>query len=152
MKTVEQYLSSLRDRDVRLFVRGKRVLNPVDHPLIAPSVRTIAESYRLAEDPRYRPLVVAYSRFIDAEVNRFTHIFETQDDLLKKIEMQRVLGRLTGTCFQRCVGMDALSALYNVTFEMEQAGRAGAHARFVDYLKLVQREDLVLCGAMTDPK
>jgi 4-hydroxybutyryl-CoA dehydratase/vinylacetyl-CoA-Delta-isomerase len=153
MKNVEQYLTSLRDRKVRLFVRGKRVENPVDHPLIAPSVRTIAESYRLAEDPRYRPLVVARSRFIDAEVNRFTHIFETQDDLLKKIEMQRVLGRLTGTCFQRCVGMDALTALYNVTFEMEQAGAAArVHGRFVEYLKHVQREDLVLCGAMTDAK
>ncbi|NUQ76730.1 MAG: 4-hydroxybutyryl-CoA dehydratase [Polyangiaceae bacterium] len=152
MKTVEQYLASLRGRNVRLFVRGKRVENPVDHPLIAPSVRTIAESYRLAEDPQYRPLVVARSRFIDAEVNRFTHIFETPDDLLKKIEMQRVLGRLTGTCFQRCVGMDALSALFNVTFEMEQAGKAGVHGRFIEYLKHVQREDLVLCGAMTDPK
>ena len=108
MKTVEQYLASLRSRKIRLFVRGKQVENPVDHPLIAPSIRTIAESYRLAEDPRYRPLVVAYSRFIDADVNRFTHIFETPDDLMKKIQMQRVLGRLTGTCFQRCVVMDAL--------------------------------------------
>jgi len=26
--------------------------------------------------------------------------------------MQRRLGQLTGTCFQRCVGMDALNALY----------------------------------------
>lgn len=152
MKTVEQYLASLRSRKIRLFVRGKQVENPVDHPLIAPSIRTIAESYRLAEDPRYRPLVVAYSRFIDADVNRFTHIFETPDDLMKKIQMQRVLGRLTGTCFQRCVGMDALTSLYNVTFEMD--GRLGSayHPRLLDYLRHVQREDLVLCGAMTDAK
>jgi 4-hydroxybutyryl-CoA dehydratase/vinylacetyl-CoA-Delta-isomerase len=152
MKTVEEYLASLRSRRVRLFVRGKKIENPVDHPLIAPSVRTIAESYRLAADPVYRPLVVAHSRFIDADVNRFTHIFETQDDLLKKIQMQRVLGRLTGTCFQRCVGMDALTALYNVTFEMDRDAGSAYHARFLDFLKHVQREDLVLCGAMTDPK
>src|SRR5690242_9615061 len=108
MKTAEEYVASLRERNVRLFVRGKLVESPVDHPLIAPSVRTVAESYRLAEDPAHRDLVVARSRFIDADVNRFTHIFETREDLLKKIQMQRVLGRLTGTCFQRCVGMDAL--------------------------------------------
>lgn len=152
MKTAEEYVESLRRRSVRLFVRGKLVERPVDHPLIAPSVRTVAESYRLAEDPSTRDLVVARSRFIDAEVNRFTHIFETREDLLKKILMQRALGRLTGTCFQRCVGMDALTALYNVTFEMDAKEGTPYHGRFLDYLRRVQREDLVLCGAMTDPK
>jgi 4-hydroxybutyryl-CoA dehydratase/vinylacetyl-CoA-Delta-isomerase len=152
MKSVEEYLASLRSRSVRLFVRGKLVENPVDHPLIAPSVRTVAESYRLAADPAMRDLVVARSRFIDADVNRFTHIFETREDLLKKIQMQRVLGRLTGTCFQRCVGMDALTALFNVTFEMDAKEGSSYHGRFLDYLKHVQREDMVLCGAMTDPK
>lgn len=152
MKSVEEYLASLRSRSVRLFVRGKLVENPVDHPLIAPSVRTVAESYRLAADPAMRDLVVARSRFIDADVNRFTHIFETREDLLKKIQMQRVLGRLTGTCFQRCVGMDALTALFNVTFEMDAKEGSSYHGRFLDYLRHVQREDMVLCGAMTDPK
>jgi 4-hydroxybutyryl-CoA dehydratase / vinylacetyl-CoA-Delta-isomerase len=152
MKTAEEYVASLRERNVRLFVRGKLVENPVDHPLIAPSVRTVAESYRLAADPAYRDLVVARSRFIDADVNRFTHIFETREDLLKKIQMQRVLGRLTGTCFQRCVGMDALTALYNVTFEMDAKEGSSYHGRFLEYLRRVQREDMVLCGAMTDPK
>jgi 4-hydroxybutyryl-CoA dehydratase/vinylacetyl-CoA-Delta-isomerase len=152
MKSVEEYLASLRSRSVRLFVRGKLVENPVDHPLIAPSVRTVAESYRLAADPAHRDLVVARSRFIDADVNRFTHIFETREDLLKKIQMQRVLGRLTGTCFQRCVGMDALTALFNVTFEMDAKEGSSYHGRFLDYLRHVQREDMVLCGAMTDPK
>lgn len=152
MKTAEEYVASLRRRNVRLFVRGKQVEDPVDHPLIAPSVRAVAESYRLAEDPAFRDVVVARSRFIDADVNRFTHIFETREDLLKKIQMQRVLGRLTGTCFQRCVGMDALTALFNVTFEMDAKEGTTYHARFLDYLRLVQREDMVLCGAMTDPK
>ncbi|OLE64825.1 MAG: 4-hydroxybutyryl-CoA dehydratase, partial [Bacteroidetes bacterium 13_1_20CM_4_60_6] len=91
-------------------------------------------------------LFVAHSRFIDAPVNRFTHIFESPDDLMKKVQMQRVVGRFTGTCFQRCVGMDALNALYTTLHGMP------THARFVEFLKHVQREDLVLCGAMTDPK
>jgi 4-hydroxybutyryl-CoA dehydratase/vinylacetyl-CoA-Delta-isomerase len=161
MKTAEEYVASLRKRNVRLFVRGARVDEPVDHPMVAPSVRTVAESYRLAHDPAYRELFTAHSRFIDAPVNRFTHVFETREDLLRKIEMQRVLGRTTGTCFQRCVGMDALNALFNVTFEMDARRSAGEgslrdersyHARFLEYLKHAQREDLILCGAMTDPK
>ena len=152
MKTAEEYVASLRRRSIRLFVRGERVDNPVDHPLIAASVRTVAETYRLAHDPAHRDLVVAHSRFINGPVNRFTHIFEQPEDLLRKIEMQRTLGRLTGTCFQRCVGMDALNALYNVTFEMDAGGGSKYHPRFIEFLKHAQREDLILCGAMTDPK
>lgn len=154
MKTVEHYLDSLRARNVRLFIRGERIPNEdiVDHPLVAPSIRTIAESYRLANIPEWQELFTAHSRFINARVNRFTHIFEQPEDLLKKIKMQRVLGRITGTCFQRCVGMDALNALYNTTYEMQAADDSPYHARFVDYLKHAQSDDLILCGAMTDPK
>ena len=155
MKTAEEYVASLRARNVRLFIRGKKIEDPVDHPMVAPSVRTVAESYRLAHDPEHREVFTAHSTLVDATVNRFTHLFGTRDDLLKKLEMQRILGRLTGTCFQRCVGMDAVNALYNVTFEMDAklgAASPGYHARFVEYLKHVQRDDLVLCGAMTDPK
>jgi 4-hydroxybutyryl-CoA dehydratase/vinylacetyl-CoA-Delta-isomerase len=146
MKSVEQYLASLKSRTVRLFVRGELVTDPIEHPLVAPSVRTVAETYRLAGLPEHRELFTAHSRFIDAPVNRFTHIFESPEDLTKKVMMQRVVGRFTGTCFQRCVGMDALNALYTVLHG------GPYHARFVDFLRQVQREDLVLCGAMTDPK
>jgi 4-hydroxybutyryl-CoA dehydratase / vinylacetyl-CoA-Delta-isomerase len=152
MKTVEEYLTSLRQRQLSLFVRGERVADPVSHPLIAPSIRTVSESYRLAQKPEFRDVFTAHSRFINARVNRFTHIFEAPDDLHKKQEMQRTLGKVTGTCFQRCVGMDALNAVYNVTFEMDGASDQQYHARFLDYLKMIQRSDLMVCGAMTDAK
>lgn len=152
MKTAEEYVASLRQRNVRVFVRGENVESPVDHPAVAPSVRTVAESYRLAHDPEYREIFTAHSRFVDARVNRFTHIFEKPEDLRMKTEMQRILGRVTGTCFQRCVGMDALNALYNVTFEADQKDGSQYHQRFLEFLKFAQREDLILCGAMTDAK
>ncbi len=148
MKTAEAYLDSLRARSVRLFIRGELVDNVVDHPLVAPSIRTLTETYRLAEMPEHREVFTAHSPFIDARINRFTHIFATEQDLHAKQQMQRTLGQVTGTCFQRCVGMDALNAVYNVTYEMD----AALHQRFVAYLRHVQTEDLVVCGAMTDPK
>jgi 4-hydroxybutyryl-CoA dehydratase / vinylacetyl-CoA-Delta-isomerase len=154
VKTVEGYLASLRERNIRLFVRGE-LLAPervVDHPLIAPSIRTIAESYRLAALPEHQDVFTAHSPYIDARINRFTHIFESADDLHAKQEMQRVLGRTTGTCFQRCVGMDALNALFNVTYEVDLAEGTKYHERFLAFLRTVQREDRVCCGAMTDPK
>ena len=54
------------------------------------------------------------------KVNRFLHIVESAEDLVNQNRMQRRLGQKTGTCFQRCVGMDAINALYSTTFDMDK--------------------------------
>ena len=66
--------------------------------------------------------------------------------------MQRLLGQLTGSCFQRCVGMDAINAVESVVFEMDRKLGTEYHGRFEKFLRMVQDEDLVVDGAMTDPK
>jgi 4-hydroxybutyryl-CoA dehydratase/vinylacetyl-CoA-Delta-isomerase len=81
-------------------------------------------------------------------VNRFTALFRAPEDLVRKLELQRILGRLTGTCFQRCVGLDGINALFIATHD---AG-GDAHLRFVAWLRGVQSRDEMLNGAMTDPK
>jgi 4-hydroxybutyryl-CoA dehydratase/vinylacetyl-CoA-Delta-isomerase len=68
------------------------------------------------------------------------------------VKMLRLLGQMTGCCFQRCVGMDALNALDSVTFEMDRTLDTRHHPRFRRYLAYVQEHDLVVDGAMTDPK
>lgn len=148
MRTAETYLESLRARKLVLFVDGERVADPTSHPKVRPSINSVAATYALAHDPDHRDLATAESDIVGARVNRFTHLFRDPADLVRKVELQRVLGRLTGTCFQRCVGMDALNALFLATWE---AGR-DRHARFVEWLAGVQRRDDVVCGAMTDPK
>jgi 4-hydroxybutyryl-CoA dehydratase/vinylacetyl-CoA-Delta-isomerase len=148
MRTAAEYIESLRERNIRLFVDGERVQDPTSHPKIVPSIRSVAMTYALAHDPEHAALATAHSDLIDAPVNRFTHLFRTPEDLIRKLELQRILGRATGTCFQRCVGMDALNALFIATWE---AGPE-SHARFVTWMKGVQERDEMLCGAMTDPK
>ncbi len=148
MKTPAQYIDSLRARSLRLFVDGELVSDPVAHPKVAASVNSVALTYALAHDPEHASLAVARSELIDGPVNRFTHLFREPADLVRKIELQRVLGRATGTCFQRCVGMDALNALFIATWE---AG-PDAHERFITWLRGVQQRDEVICGAMTDAK
>lgn len=148
MKTAAEYLETLRARKLVLYVDGERVRDAVDHPKVRPSINAIAATYALAHDPKTRELATAHSDLIDARVNRFTHLFREPADLVRKVELQRVLGRLTGTCFQRCVGMDGLNALFIATWE---AGR-DQHARFVEWARGVQRRDEVVNGAMTDPK
>ena len=71
---------------------------------------------------------------------------------MKKVKMQRLLGQKTGSCFQRCVGMDAFNAVYSTTFEIDEKYGTTYHKNFVDYMIYVQEQDLTVDGAMTDPK
>lgn len=66
--------------------------------------------------------------------------------------MQRKLGQLTGTCFQRCVGMDAFNALHSVTYEIDEKYKTDYHKKFISFLTKMHESNLVIGGAMTDVK
>ena len=152
LKTPEQYVESLRALSIRAYVGGERVDSIVDHPAIAPHINTVAKTYELAHIPEHRDVMTTISHLTGERIHRYTHIFQSADDLVKKIQMLRLLGQTTGTCFQRCVGLDALNATYAITYEIDQAEGTDYHQRFRRYLERVQAEDLMLAGAMTDPK
>lgn len=77
------------------------------------------------------------------KINRFTHISQTNDDLMKKQELTRTLCHKSGRCIQRCMGMDALNGLSVVTKEIDEATGSQYHQRFLNYLKWFQENDLV---------
>ena len=66
--------------------------------------------------------------------------------------MLRMISQKTGTCYQRCVGFDAMNATYSVTYECDQAMGTNYHERFKKFLTYVQDNDLMIAGAMTDVK
>jgi 4-hydroxybutyryl-CoA dehydratase/vinylacetyl-CoA-Delta-isomerase len=109
-------------------------------------------TYQLANDPSHDELMNADSKFIDRRVNRFTHLHQSTEDLVNKIKMQRLLGQSTACCFQRCVGLDTFNALDVVSHQMDQDLGTSYNKRFREYLVHVQEENLVVDGAMTDPK
>jgi 4-hydroxybutyryl-CoA dehydratase / vinylacetyl-CoA-Delta-isomerase len=150
IKNGGEYIQSLRGRKLRISLFGKFVEDPVDHPMIRPSINAVAETYDLAaQEPE---LASAKSSLTGIQVNRFLHIAEGAQDLVDQNRMQRKLGQLTGTCFQRCVGMDALNSLYSTTFEIDQKYSKRYQKRLIEFIKMVQRENLVIGGAMTDVK
>ncbi|MCC7386277.1 MAG: 4-hydroxybutyryl-CoA dehydratase [Deltaproteobacteria bacterium] len=150
IQTGADYIASLRGRALKVYLLGERIAEPVDHPLIRPSIHAMAATYDLAvSDPE---LASAHSSLTGQRVNRFLHITESTGDVVLQNRMQRRLGQLTGTCFQRCVGMDALNALFSVTFDVDRAHGTGYHPRLESFIAEVQRENLVIGGAMTDPK
>lgn len=152
MKTRKEYIESLKKLNLKVYVFGELVEEPTTHPIIRPSLNSVAMTYKLAEQDEFADLMTAKSNLTGKMVNRFTHIHQNADDLVKKVKMQRLLGRETAACFQRCVGMDAANALYSTTFEMDQAKGTKYFENFKKYWTMVQDEDLVVDGAMTDPK
>lgn len=148
--TAEDYIASLRSRRMNVFFMGERVPEPVEHPVIFPSINAMAETYRLASE---RPeLGGVRAPIAGVETNRFLHVPTGPADLVAKHEMQRELGRRTGTCFQRCVGLDALGACHSVTFDIDAENGTDYHKRFLAFLTKAQTANIVIGGAMTDPK
>ena len=146
----EEYIDSLRGRRLKVYLFGELVDEPVDHPMIRPSINAVAKTYDLAnENP---DLASAKSSICGKTVNRFLHVTESVDDVVMQNRMQRKLGQLTGTCFQRCVGMDATNALHSVTFEIDQKYATSYHERFKTFISRMQEANYVIGGAMTDVK
>jgi len=152
MKTAQQYEESLRKLNFKVYLQGELVENPVDHPIIRPSMNSVKMTYKLAEDPQYETLMTATSHLTGKTINRFCHLHQSTEDLVKKVKMQRLLGQKTAACFQRCVGMDAINAVDSVTFEMDKKLGTTYHERFNKFLLKMQEEDWTVDGAMTDPK
>ena len=144
------YIESLRNRDLTVYLFGEKVNEPVDHDMIRPSINAIAKTYDLAvTDPELASVI---SPFTGERVSRFLHVCTSSKDLVLQNKMQRKLGQLTGTCFQRCVGMDAFNSLYSVTFEMDEKNGTDYHNKLIKFLTSMHKYNFVLGGAMTDVK
>ena len=154
MKTGQDYKDSLRQRDIKVYLKGELLDSQtlIDHPYIRGHVNAAAMTYELAFDPLYEDLMTTTSHISGQKINRFTHIHQSADDLLKKAKMLRLLSNKTGTCYQRCVGFDAMNATYTVTYEMDAALGTDYHQRLLKFLRYWQENDLMVAGAMTDPK
>ena len=152
LMTGEQYIESIRKLNMQVYMFGKKVESPVDDPILRPSLNSVRMTYDLAQMPEYQDLMTAVSPYTGERVNRFTHIHQSAEDLVKKVKMQRLLGQQTAACFQRCVGMDAFNAVFSTTYEVDQKYGTHYHENFLKFATYVQENDLTVDGAMTDPK
>lgn len=148
--TGDDYIRSLAGRSIDLYMFGELVADPTNHPMIRPSMNALKATYDLAsEDP---DLATAESPLIGKRVNRFLHIVESPHDLVMKNRMQRRMGQITGTCFQRCAGLDTLSVLHSITYDIDCKYGTNYHERYIEFLKLAQENNIILGAGMTDPK
>ena len=66
MMTKEQYIESLRKLNLKVYFMGELISNPVDHPMIRPSMNSVAMTYELAEKDEYKTLMTEKQLIVSA--------------------------------------------------------------------------------------
>ena len=61
LKTANEYIESLRQLKLNLYLFGEKVENCVDNRIIRPSANAIAMTYKLAHEPESQDLAVTTS-------------------------------------------------------------------------------------------
>jgi 4-hydroxybutyryl-CoA dehydratase/vinylacetyl-CoA-Delta-isomerase len=146
----EDYIESLKEIRANIQVKGIKVNSIPDEPLLRPGVNAIALTYDYALRPEYEDVMLGIG-FDGTVVNRLTALDYNNNDLLKKLEMCRLLCKTTG-CAQRYLMHDALGAVGEISYQIDADLKTDYHEHFKQYLKFVQQNDLTCGVAVTDPK
>jgi len=151
VRSPEEFRESLRDGR-RVFTQGELVEDVTTHPTLKISTETAAGDFVLthSEDPTVRDLFVAPHPETGEPVSRYFLPPRTSEDLEKRLEMIGQSIRLTGGLpFGKDVGTDAMYAIMTTA---QQMGKPEYLERAQNYLEHLRKNDLNLCGAITDVK
>lgn len=152
IKTKDEYIESLRKMNPVVYMFGEKITNVVDNPRLRAGIEATAATYEVAELPETRDSIVTISPLTGEQVNRYTLPPSSIEDLVARVKNNRMLGGRVGTCFQRCTGLDCMSALAIVTYNIDQKYGTQYNARFLEFLKHVQKNDLTCNAGVTDVK
>ena len=82
--TGEDYIQSLKDLHHVVYYSGKRVEDVTEHPALRPHINSAALTYELVLRPEHEDLMTATVHLTGKKINRFTHIHQSVDDLIKR--------------------------------------------------------------------
>lgn len=152
VKTSEDYVNALKKLKPNV-ITNRLLDKPYEDEDIKKGMNVVCTCYDYAKDPKYCDLMTADSSLTGNKVNRYNYIPRTKEDLKKRLKMVHALARET-VCAQRCVGGDALWALYIGTYQLDKSnkGETNYHERLKKYLEYVQENDIAPAGAVTDAK
>ena len=90
----QEYLESLRGRNLDVFLLGEKIQEPVDHPILRPSANALAKTYDLGvSNPE---LATVKSPFTGERVSRFLHICMSAHELVLQTKCSDGLGNWRG--------------------------------------------------------
>lgn len=151
MRTSREYIEGLKKLKDNVY-RGGKLINRLEDPSIRKGINVIAATFDLAQEKKYEGLFTARSHLTGEKIHRLAHIHQSPEDMMKKVQMTRLMCREVGGCIQRCMGADELNALSNVSYQMDKDLGTHYHERYLKYLKHFQENDLILPACMTDVK
>ena len=93
LMTGEQYIESIRKIPMEIYMFGKKVENPVDNPILRPSLNSVRMTYDLAQMPEYQELMTAISPETGERINRFTYTLGRALNALARLLNRTILHR-----------------------------------------------------------
>ena len=70
-----EYIESLRGRDMKVYLFGELIKEPVDHPMIRPSINAVAETYDIANNEP--ELASSHSSLTKKAWSDYRYVFST---------------------------------------------------------------------------
>ena len=153
MKTPEEYKESLRKMRPNIYKFGELIEDVTEHPFTKRTVEGHARIFEASMKPDYQDLLTTTSSLTGKRISRYLSIIQSAEDMLSNLRMKRTMFNLTGTCTGgRCVGFNAINAMWATTYGMDQKMGTNYHALMGNWLENAQEKDITLAGALTDPK
>ena len=152
MRSKQDFINALSKMKRNIYFDGEKISRTDE--IQQHCIDTIGTTYDETLKPENEWLLTATSHLTGKKISRFTHIHQSTDDLHKKQDMTRFLCQKVGGCIQRCMGIDATNAIYNVSYEADKMnnGATQYHENFKKWLTRFQNEDLIAACAQTDVK
>ena len=152
IKTKEEYIESIRALKPTAYMFGERLTNIVDNPRLRAGIEATAATYEMASKEENKALFQTMSPLINEPVSRFNLPPASVEDLVARVKVNRKMANFVGTCHQRCTGLDCLSSLSIVTYEVDQKYGTNYNKNFLEFLKYMQKNDLTGNAGVTDVK
>jgi 4-hydroxybutyryl-CoA dehydratase / vinylacetyl-CoA-Delta-isomerase len=152
LMTKDEYIESIRALKPVAYMFGERLTNVVDNPRLRAGIEATGATYELASKPENRDLMVTMSPLVNEPVSRFTLPPASVEDLVARVKVNRMVANYVGTCHQRCTGLDCLSTLAIVTFDIDKKYGTNYNKNFLEFLKHMQKNDLTGNAGVTDVK
>jgi 4-hydroxybutyryl-CoA dehydratase/vinylacetyl-CoA-Delta-isomerase len=152
LKTKKEYIESIAALKPTAYMFGQRLTNIIDNPRLRAGIEATGATYDLAEKEENKALFVTNSPLINEPVSRFTLPPASIEDLVARVKVNRQVANYVGTCHQRCTGLDCLSTLAIVTYDIDQKYGTSYNKNFTEFLKYVQKNDLAANAGVTDVK
>lgn len=153
LSSYDGYIASLKEMRPNIYKFDELIVDVTTHPATRHTIEGHSKSFRLYNDPKEREILVTKSHLTGEPISRYLSIVQSPEDMYANSRMKRRMFQLTGTCTGgRCVGWNALNAVFVTTYDMDEQLGTKYHPRFLQWLKDAQSRDITIAGALTDPK